>query len=113
LNAESRSQDDIKANQLTLGSTLVNLQDELFQSYNAIVRASPESREKLLNFFAEVVRRNVKRSGMRVDHRTVASDGYMMNMQGMLLRLFEPVMDVTYSKVSRASRRLIRASQAG
>jgi ubiquitin conjugation factor E4 B len=92
LNAESRNKDDIKANQLTLGQTLVNLQDDLFQSYNAIVRASPESREKLLSFFAEVV-------GMRVDHRTVASDGYMMNMQGMLLRLFEPVMDVTYSKV--------------
>jgi ubiquitin conjugation factor E4 B len=36
---------------------------------------------------------------MQVDHRTVASDGYMMNMQGILLRLFEPVMDVTYSKV--------------
>jgi ubiquitin conjugation factor E4 B len=108
LNAESRSKDDIKVNQLTLGQTLVNLQDDLFQSYNAIVRASPESREKLLAFFAEVVRRNVKRSGMRVDHRTVASDGYMMNMQGMLLRLFEPVMDVTYSKVSIHPLRLSR-----
>jgi ubiquitin conjugation factor E4 B len=61
-----------------------------------------------LSFFAEVVKRNVKRSGMRVDHRTVASDGYMMNMQGMLLRLFEPVMDVTYSKVSIQSLRLSR-----
>ena len=49
---------------------------------------------------------------MRVDHRTVASDGYMMNMQGMLLRLFEPVMDVTYSKVSRTLKQVIRASQA-
>jgi ubiquitin conjugation factor E4 B len=78
----------------------LNLQDELFTTYNAIVRASPASREQLLEFFAEVLRRNVKRSGMRVDHRTVASDGYMLNMQGMLLRLFEPVMDVTYSKVS-------------
>lgn len=42
------------------------LQDALFSVYNAIIKASPGSREGLLDFFAMVVKRNGKRSGMQV-----------------------------------------------
>lgn len=38
---------------------------------------------------------------MRVDHRTVASDGFMTNLQVVLLKLFAPVMDASFSKVSQ------------
>jgi ubiquitin conjugation factor E4 B len=75
----------------------------LFNIYNAIVRASPESREGTLDFFALVIRLNEKRAGMRVDPRTVSSDGFMTNLQVVLLKLFEPVMDITFSKVSSSS----------
>ena len=43
---------------------------------------------------------NDKRSGMRVDTRTVSSDGFMTNLQVVLLKLFAPVMDGNFSKVS-------------
>jgi hypothetical protein len=36
----------------------------------------------------------------QVDPKTVSSDGYMANLHVVLLKLFEPVIDVTYSKVS-------------
>lgn len=77
-----------------------------------MVRASAETREGILDFFAMVLQLNQKRAGMRVssfdqlsspqvDHRTVSSDGYMMNLNVVLLKLFEPVMDVTFSKVRK------------
>lgn len=98
---DDRSKGDLEANQEGLRASLVQLQDELFKVYNAIIRASPTSREQLLDYVGTVVNRNVKRSGMRVDPKTVASDGFMINLQAILLRLFEPVLDVTYSKLDR------------
>ena len=46
---------------------------------------------------------------IQVDHRTVSSDGFMTNLQVVLLKLFEPVMDAAFSKVR--SSRLDRAQQ--
>lgn len=40
---------------------------------------------------------------MQVDYRTVSSDGFMLNIHAILLKLFEPVMDVQFSKVSVTS----------
>ena len=36
---------------------------------------------------------------MQVDPTTVASDGFMINIQSILLSFAEPFMDATYSKV--------------
>jgi len=91
---------DIDANKANLQHTLGAFQNTLFQIYNAIIRASPESREGVLAFFAKVVELNARRAGMSVPINTVSSDGYMTNLQVVLLKLFEPVMDASYSKVS-------------
>lgn len=100
-----------------VGSTLMNLgQSSLFQIFNTLVRASAESREAVLDYFSRVVSLNVKRTGMqvrlfwlngwprsltavKVDPTTVASDGFMLNMQAVLLRFAEPFMDANYTKV--------------
>lgn len=42
------------------------VQSSLFQVFNALVRASPESREAVLKFFERVIKLNVKRAGMQV-----------------------------------------------
>jgi ubiquitin conjugation factor E4 B len=91
---------DIDANKSNLRATLGSLQQSLFNIYNAIVRASPESREGVLSFITLVANLNNKRSGERVDHRTISSDGFMTNLQVVLLKLFAPVMDGAFSKVS-------------
>ena len=95
---------DIDANKANLQHTLGAFQTTLFQIYNAVIRASPESREGVLAFFAQVVDLNSRRAGMSVPINTVSSDGYMTNLQVVLLKLFEPVMDASYSKVSRQDR---------
>lgn len=108
---DERRKADMEANKQNLQLTVTSLQDELFKTYNAIVRAGPDSREKLLDFFATVLSRNARRAGMRVDPKTVSSDGYMVNLHSQLLRLFEPVMDVNYTKLDRVDADYFRKSK--
>jgi ubiquitin conjugation factor E4 B len=54
------------ANKANLRGTLGGLQSSLFSIYNAIVRGSPQSREEILDLFAQIVKLNEKRAGMRV-----------------------------------------------
>ncbi|CDZ97514.1 Ubiquitin fusion degradation protein-2 [Phaffia rhodozyma] len=96
--------------QNTLRATLFSLQDTLFSIYNNIIRSGPAAREKVVEFFANAVRQNEKRSGMRVNRTTVSSDGFMTNLQVLLLRFFEPVMDVAYSKLDKVDPDYYRKS---
>nr|ODN80157.1 ubiquitin-conjugation factor E4 B [Cryptococcus depauperatus CBS 7841] len=100
-NPTERKKEDIDANKDSLRYTLGNLHSSLFNIYNSIVRASPEARESVLDFFSLALRLNQKRAGMRVDPRTVSSDGYMINLQMVLLKLFEPVMDARFTKIDK------------
>ncbi|KAH8114701.1 ubiquitin elongating factor core-domain-containing protein [Phellopilus nigrolimitatus] len=98
---EKRTRADVESSNASLRGTLKSLQSSLFQAFNTIVRASPEAREGVLQYFSRVVSLNVKRGGMQVDPDTVASDGFMINLQAILLRFAEPFMDAKYSKIDR------------
>lgn len=102
---------DIDANKANLRHTLDALQSALFNIYNSMVRASPATREGVLAFFELVIKLNEKRAGMRVDHRTVSSDGYMTNLHVVLLKLFEPVMDASFSKIDKVDPEYYRHSK--
>ncbi|KAG8684545.1 hypothetical protein FRC09_015315, partial [Ceratobasidium sp. 395] len=98
---EKRTHSDLESTNTNLRATLVNLQQSIFLVFNAIVRASPESREQVLHYFATALNINAKRAGAHVDPRTVASDGYMVNLQAALLRFAEPFLDAKFSKIDR------------
>ncbi|KAJ6508731.1 ubiquitin elongating factor core-domain-containing protein [Mycena sanguinolenta] len=100
-NPDKRSRDDIESSFASLRGTLKSLQSSLFQIFNTLVRASPESREAVLEYFARVVSLNVKRAGMQVEPETVATDSFMVNLQSVLLRFAEPFMDANYTKMDR------------
>ncbi|KDN45409.1 hypothetical protein RSAG8_04996, partial [Rhizoctonia solani AG-8 WAC10335] len=98
---DKRTAQTTEAVETTLRATLVNLQQSLFLIFNAIVRASPVARERVLKYLSTVLNINVKRAGAHVDPRTVASDGFMINLQAVLLRFAEPFLDAKYSKIDR------------
>ncbi|PPQ91665.1 hypothetical protein CVT25_012878 [Psilocybe cyanescens] len=98
---QQRTRDDIESTYSSLRATLKSLQSSLFQIFNALVRASAETREAVLDYFARVISLNFKRAGMQVDPATVASDSFMLNMQSVLLHFAEPFMDANYSKMDR------------
>ncbi|KAF7365174.1 U-box domain-containing protein [Mycena venus] len=85
----------------SLRKTMKSLQSSLFQIFNKLVRASAESREAVIEYFARVVSLNVKRAGMHVEPETVATDSFMVNIQSILFRLAEPFMDANYAKMDR------------
>lgn len=61
--------------------------------------AQPDAREAVLKYFAKALQVNVKRQGLQVDSRTVAGDGFMFNLQAVLLQLASPFIDAQYTKV--------------
>lgn len=65
----------------------------------------------MLNYLGRAVQLNLKRGGTHVDPATVASDGYMINLQAVLSRFAEPFLDATFTKASRLSN-IIEGSHA-
>ncbi|KAF5369482.1 hypothetical protein D9758_002753 [Tetrapyrgos nigripes] len=98
---DKRSRDDVESSYASLRGTLKSLQNSLFKIFNTLVRASAESREAVLQYFAKTISLNVKRAGMQVDPATVSSDGFVTNLQTILYRFAEPFMDANYSKIDK------------
>ncbi len=91
----------IRNSQQALQMTLRTHQHELFDIVNTLVRSSPETRERVLDWFALVVNANHKRRAMQVDKKTVSSDGFMINVTTILDQLCEPFIDAQFSKIDR------------
>ncbi|TFK40817.1 ubiquitin elongating factor core-domain-containing protein [Crucibulum laeve] len=98
---EKRTRDDIESSFASLRGTLKSLQTSLFQVFNSLVRAGAGPREAVLQYFARVIKLNLRRAGMQVDPDTVASDSFMVNLQSVLLRFAEPFMDANYSRMDK------------
>jgi ubiquitin conjugation factor E4 B len=56
------------------------------------------------------VNKNHKRRALQVDHKTVSSDAFMVNVTVILDRLCEPFMDATFSKVDKIDIDYLRRS---
>ena len=100
----------VKASQQSLQLTLRLHQQELFDVANTLIRISPDSRERMLDWFALVVNSNHKRRAMRIDKSTVSSDGFMVNINACLNQLCEPFMDAGFSKIDRVDIDYFRRS---
>jgi hypothetical protein len=66
---------------------------------NNMVRASPETRQQLINYLQHIIQLNLKRAQMRVDKTQVSSDGLLSNITQGLLNLCDPFLDFRASKV--------------
>ncbi|KAK9722707.1 Ubiquitin conjugation factor E4 [Basidiobolus ranarum] len=110
-NPSTKTHADIQSSMISLRGTLQNLHSTLFNIMNSIVRASPESRQSLLEYYAEVIRKNEKRAQMQVDRKTVSSDGYMTNLTATLLKFCDPFLDAQCSKIDRVDPDYFRKSK--
>jgi len=93
-------------NSLRLALDVVHAQN--FRIFNALVRASPESREGVLHFWAQVCALNAKRGAMRVRSREVASDAFMVNVYELVLRFAEPFVEPRCAKMDRIDPRYMQ-----
>lgn len=91
----------IQSAQSALQITLVAHQADLRSIVDSLIRASTETRNKVLDWFAHVMNVNHKRRAIQVDPTEVSSDGFMINVTVVLDYLCEPFMDTTFSKIDR------------
>lgn len=100
----------IQNNQNSVRITLRTHQDELLEITNHLLKASKESRLKVLDWFALVVNKNHKRRAMYIDKKIVSSHGFMINVTTILDRLCEPFMDSSFSKIDKIDVNYLRRS---
>ncbi|KAK9322484.1 ubiquitin elongating factor core-domain-containing protein [Lipomyces orientalis] len=100
-NAKERPVAEINSAVTGLRTELTTIQDELAFVVDKIVRASPESRERMLQYFAKVMNLNHKRRAIQVVPGTVSTDAFMLNITAVLNKLCEPFVDATFSKIDR------------
>lgn len=105
---KSMDQGRVRNAQQALQMSLRTHQHELAEIVKPIVRASPEARSRVLDWFASIINANHKRQALQVDRKTVSSDGFMINVNSCLDALAEPFMDATFSKIDRADIEYLR-----
>jgi len=89
-NPSRLTQADVNASVTAIRTTLHNYQGGLHAVVKSILTSGPENREKMLQFVTEAIVKNEKRAQMQVDPKQVSSDGFMMNLVAVCLRLCEP-----------------------
>ncbi|ODV90685.1 hypothetical protein CANCADRAFT_2415 [Tortispora caseinolytica NRRL Y-17796] len=100
-NAETMSPSAIESARNTIAHEQQAVSNVLFNISDKIVRASPSSRNALLNFFAVALNMNHKRRALQVDASTIATEGFMLNLTSILARFASPFIDATFSKLDK------------
>lgn len=77
------------------------VQDQLFQIVDKIVRASPQARDCILQYFGRVLKCNHRRRATRLQEGTTSSDGFLLNIFFVLLKLADPFVDGACSKIDK------------
>lgn len=98
---KTRDQSYILNSQRSLRMMQQMLSADLLDIINHLIRASKDSRERVLDWFATAMNINHKRRAMQVDPNAVSSDGFMFNLTTCLDQLCEPFMDASFTKIDR------------
>ncbi|KAM0885791.1 hypothetical protein ACQ4PT_030100 [Festuca glaucescens] len=88
---------DLVSSFATVKSVMNSLQDGL-RDILLVLLKNLETRDKVLEYLAELINKNVGRSGMQVDPLKCASTGMFVNLSAVMLRLCEPFLDQMESK---------------
>ncbi|KAH3685331.1 hypothetical protein WICPIJ_003683 [Wickerhamomyces pijperi] len=96
-----RSASDIKRIGQTLSTEHKVIIDRLFFIVNKIVRGSDQSRKDILEYFATVVDNNHLRRGDYADFKKLSSNAFMTNITLVLIRMCQPFLDQSYSKIDK------------
>ncbi|KAF9425201.1 hypothetical protein BGZ94_007753 [Podila epigama] len=103
---------DVKGASAGLRIATRGIHSSLFQVVNSIVRASADSRERMLNYFYTVLRKNERRAQMQVDRATVSGDGFIYNITEVLMMFCDPFLDSSHSKIDKISTTFFKGSHS-
>jgi ubiquitin conjugation factor E4 B len=90
-------QSDVRSAVSSIHAALGQLHSQLHRIMMALLRNS-ETRDAALSWLASVIRTNQERAKMRPDVKKSATDGFMVNVVAVMLRMCEPFMDPASGK---------------
>ncbi|PVU88234.1 hypothetical protein BB560_006388 [Smittium megazygosporum] len=98
----SSSEENKKITMNTIRSSVSLFQSGLFKVINTFVRSSLFARGEFVKWVAKAICSNIKRTGLQVDPKAVASDGFFDNLTFVLLGLCAPFSsDPLLSKIDK------------
>lgn len=83
---------DLRSSISSIHAAMGQLHSQLHRIIMALLRNS-ETREHALNWLAAALRTNQERAKMRPDIKKAATDGFMLNVAAVLLKMCDPFMD--------------------
>ncbi|XP_077211467.1 putative ubiquitin conjugation factor E4 [Tasmannia lanceolata] len=87
--ASTRRPADLLSSFTTIRTVMNNLYDGLTEVLLALLK-NTDTRESVLEYLAEVIKRNSSRSHIQVDPLSCASSGMFVNLSAVMLRLCDP-----------------------
>ena len=95
--AEGLRQSDVRSAVASINAALGQLHSQLHRIMMALLRNS-DTRDAALSWIASAIRTNQERAKMRPDVKKAATDGFMINIVAVLLKMCEPFMDPASGK---------------
>eukprot|EP00871_Galdieria_phlegrea_P000638 jgi/Galph1/1575/GphlegSOOS_G266.1 len=92
-NPSQRTRQDIEQSMSSLRSSLRVLRHGLCEIMLSLLRASPESRELVLQWFGQCLHFDKERAKLQANYQTLATDGFSLNVLAVLLLLAQPFSD--------------------
>ncbi|GMN42163.1 hypothetical protein TIFTF001_011375 [Ficus carica] len=95
--ASDRRPNDLLSSFTTIKTVMNNLYDGLSEILLVLLK-NQDTRQNVLEFFAEVINKNSSRAHIQVDPMSCASSGMFVNLSAVMLRLCEPFLDANLTK---------------
>ncbi|XP_077223669.1 putative ubiquitin conjugation factor E4 isoform X1 [Tasmannia lanceolata] len=95
--SSTRRPADLLSSFTTIRTVMNNLYDGLTEVLLTLLK-STDTRENVLEYLAEMIKRNSSRSHIQVDPLSCASSGMFVNLSAVMLRLCEPFLDQNLTK---------------
>ncbi|PIA62963.1 hypothetical protein AQUCO_00200763v1 [Aquilegia coerulea] len=90
----------------TIKSVMTNLHDGLGEVLLSLLK-NTDTRESVLEYLAEVIKKNSARAHIQVDPLACASSGMFVNLSAVMIRLCDPFLDANLTKRNKIDPRYV------
>ncbi|KAF5207571.1 Ubiquitin conjugation factor e4 [Thalictrum thalictroides] len=104
--ASTRRPADMLSSFATIKSVMTNLHDGLGEVLLSLLK-NTDTRESVLEYLAEVIKKNSARAHIQVDPLACASSGMFVNLSAVMIRLCDPFLDANLTKRNKIDPRYV------
>jgi len=95
----NKSQSELDTSEQCVRLALNSVRSQLHETFRQLLKGGLECREAAVRFFQFLVESNAQRAQMQVNELVTSSEGLLINLAGVLLKLCEPFLTVDFKKI--------------